>query len=279
MKIHPTAQIAPSAQLGENVQVAAGAYIGPDVAIGDDCVIGHGCYVDSNTRMGRNNILHPYAIIGTAPQDLKYHGEKTELHIGEDNVFREFVTVNVGTPTGAGLTRIGNRNYFMICSHVGHDCEIDDDTILVNGVLLGGHCKLESGAYLTGSAACNPFVTVGKLAFVGGLSRIVHDVPPFMIVEGNPAKVRRVNEVGLQRAGYSQEAIDELRWVFKKIYRTKELNRLKVFDQIEESGTASEETLYLVRFLRRSLEGRHGRYRESLRKDKPVPSKATGTQQ
>jgi len=263
--IHPSAQIAAGAELGENVEVGPGAYIGPDVVIGDNCVIGHGAHVEGRTVMGKNNILRPYAVLGTPPQDLKYHGEKTELHIGDDNVFREFLTINTGTTTGCGVTRIGNRNYFMIFSHVGHDCEIEDDTILVNGVLLGGHCKLETGAKLMGAAACNPFVTVGKQAYVGGLSRIVQDVPPFMIVEGNPAKVRRVNDIGLERAGYSQEAIEELNEAFRRIYRTKELNRMKIFAQIEASGNAGEDVLYLVRFLRRALMGRHGRFRESLR--------------
>ncbi len=266
MKIHSTAYVHPSAALGSDVEVRPGVYIGPDVIIGENCLLGHGCHVEGKTRMGKNNILYPYVVVGTPPQDLKYHGEKTELIVGDDNVFREFVTINIGTPTGSGVTRIGSRNFFMICSHVGHDCEIQDDTVLVNGVLLGGHCKLESGAKLMGGAAVNPFVTVGKQAYIGGLSRIIADAPPFMIVEGNPARVRRVNNVGLQRAGYSDEAIQELTRAFKKIYRTQELNRLKVFDGIQRSGAASEETLYLVEFLRRSLKGKNGRYRESLRK-------------
>ena len=266
MKIHPTALVDPKAELGRDVEVHAGAYVGPDALVGDRCVVGHGCHVEGKTRLGAGNRLYPYAVLGTPPQDLKYHGEQTELVVGEDNVFREFVTVNVGTPTASGVTRIGNRNFFMICSHVGHDCEIGDNVILVNGVLLGGHCRIESGAQLTGATALNPFVTVGKLAYVGGLSRIVQDVPPFMIVEGNPAKVRRVNEVGLRRAGYPPETIEQLREVFKKIYRTEQLNRLKVFDKIEASGNSCQEALYLVQFLRRALQGRHGRYQECLRK-------------
>lgn len=249
------------------MEIGPGAFVGPDVVIGDNCVVGHACHLEGHTHLGKNNILYPHVVLGTPPQDLKYHGEPTELVIGEDNVFREFVTVNIGTPTGAGMTRIGDRNFFMICSHVGHDSEVEDDTILVNAVLLGGHCKLETGAKIMGATALNPFVTVGKEAYVGGLTRTIRDVPPFMIMEGNPAKVRRVNEIGLQRAGYAPEVIEELCEVYKKIYRTKELNRLKVFDEIEKGGSACEETLYLVQFLRRSLQGRNGRYRESLRND------------
>lgn len=265
MKIHPTACVEPGAQIGADVEIGPYAQIGPEVTVGDQCVIGHGCHVEGRTHLGKNNKLYPYAVLGTAPQDLKYHGEDTELIIGDDNVFREFVTVNIGTLTGTGVTRIGNRNYFMICSHVGHDCEVEDDVILVNAVLIGGHCKIESGAKLMGGAAVNPFVTVGKLAFVGGLSRIVQDVPPFMIVEGNPAKVRRVNEVGLQRAGYPQEAVDKLHEAYKRIYRTEKLNRLKDLREIEASPGSTEEMLYLAQFIERSPQGKNGRYRERLR--------------
>ncbi len=251
--------------MGENVEVEPNAYIGPHVTIGDNCKVGKSAVVTGYTRMGSGNVLYPFAVLGTSPQDMKYHGHKTELHIGEDNVFREFVTVNVGTPTGSGVTKIGNRNYLMITSHVAHDCVVEDETIMTNGVLLGGHCRVESGAKLMGAAAVNPFVTVGKMAYVGGLTRIVQDVPPYMIVEGNPAKVRGVNEIGLRRAGYGDEVIEKLSDAYKCIYRAKELTRSKIFDSIEDDDEATEEVLYLVSFLRRSLKGKHGRFRESLR--------------
>ena len=265
MSVHPTAHVDPSAELGRDVEVAPYASIGAGVMIGDRCRIGQGTVITGCARLGSHNVIYPYVILGTPPQDLKYHGEQTQLVIGDDNVFREFVTINTGTVTGEGATEIGNRNYFMIASHIGHDCVVQDDTILVNCVLVGGHCVLESGAKLMGAAAVNPFVSVGKQAYVGGLSRIVRDVPPFMIVEGNPARVRGVNEIGLSRAGYSQECIDELAEAYKTIYRTRELNRVRIFDEIESRDDACEEVGYLVRFLRLSLEGRHGRYREGQR--------------
>jgi UDP-N-acetylglucosamine acyltransferase len=267
MKIHPTAHVEPEAEVGTNVEVGPNAYIGHHVTVGEDCIIGHGCHLEGRVTMGSNNLLGPHVVLGTAPQDLKYHGQPTELIIGDDNVFREFVTVNIGTATGSGVTRIGNRNYLMIFSHVGHDCEIEDDTILVNAVLLGGHCHVESGAKLMGGAAVNPFVSIGTQAYVGGLTRIVQDVPPYMIVEGNPSRVRGVNEIGLQRAGYDQEVIDELWDAYKAIYRTRELNRAPIYDMIENKPGASEEARYLVQFLRRSQKGVHGRYRQALRKD------------
>jgi UDP-N-acetylglucosamine acyltransferase len=267
MAIHPSAVVEEGAALGNGVEVGPGAYVGPGVTIGDDCSIGHNCHIEGRVALGCNNILYPGVVLGTAPQDLKYHGQDTELVIGDDNVFREFATVNIGTATGTGITRVGNRNYFMMFSHVGHDCIVEDETILVNGVLLGGHCCLETGAKLMGGTAVNPFVTVGQQAYVGGLSRIVHDVPPFMIVEGNPARVRGVNEIGLQRAGYQQDIIDQLWEAYKAIYRTRELNRSPIYDMLNERPDCTGETRALVEFLRRSQKGVHGRYRQSLRKD------------
>lgn len=265
MKIHATATIETGAVIGRNVEIGPHAYIGPEVSVGDDCVICHGCHIAGRTVMGRNNHLAPHVVLGTAPQDLKYHGQNTELIIGDDNVFREFVTVHIGTTTGRGVTRIGNRNYFMICSHVGHDGIIEHDTILVNNVLLGGHCHIETGAKLMGGSAFNPFVTVGKQAFVGGLTRVVHDVPPFLIVDGNPARVRAVNEIGLRRAGYDQTAIDALWEAYKAIYRTKELNRSRIYEELEDKADVCPEVVYLIEFLRRSKQGAHGRYQENLR--------------
>jgi UDP-N-acetylglucosamine acyltransferase len=266
MKAHPTAVIDPRSQIGKNVDIGPYAHIGPNVTIGDDCIVGHGCHIEGHVTMGRNNHLGPYVALGTPPQDLKYHGQNTELVIGDDNVFREFCTVNIGTVTGNGVTRIGNRNYLMICSHVAHDCVLEHDTIMVNGVLLGGHCHLETGAKLMGAVAVNPFVTVGKHAYIGGMSRIVQDVPPFMIVEGNPARVRGVNEVGLGRAGYDPQVVAQLWESYKAIYRTRELNRSRVYEQIENNPDAPPEVTYLVEFLRRSQKGPHGRYLEGFRK-------------
>ncbi len=267
MSIHPTAQVDAGATIGRNVDIRPNAYVGPDVVIGDDCVIGHGCHVEGRTTMGSNNMLSPYVVLGTPPQDLKFHGQSTELVIGDDNMFREFVTVNLGTVTGTGVTRIGNRNYLMIYSHVGHDCVLDDDTMLVNGVLLGGHCRVETGAKLMGGAAVNPFATIGTEAYVGGLTRVAQDVPPFMIVAGHPARVRGVNEIGLRRSGYEQAVIDELWEAYKAIYRTRELNRAPIYQQSEGRPGVNPETVYLVEFLRRSQQGVHGRYRQSLRND------------
>jgi len=265
MKIDPSAKVEAGAELAQDVEIGPQVYIGPHVVIGERCSIAHGCHIEGHTRLGAGNRLCPHVVLGTPPQDLKYSGEPTELIVGDDNVFREFVTANIGTVTGRGVTRIGSRNLFMISSHIAHDCVVEDDVVLVNGVMMGGHCRIESGAKLMGGVGMTPFSTVGKMAFLTGMSGVSKDAPPFMISEGRYARVRQVNEVGLQRTGYPREVIEELEDTYRRIFRTKELNRLKVFDEIEAGGNASEETLYLVRFMRRSLEGRHGRYLESLR--------------
>ncbi len=265
MKIHATAVVDSQAEIGANVEIGPHVYIGPNVTVGDDCVIGHGCHLEGAVALGANNMLSPYVTLGTPPQDLRYHGQETRLVVGNDNVFREYVTVNIGSPSGHGVTRIGDRNYLMICCHVGHDCVIENDVVLVNSVLLAGHCRVESGAKLMGNAAFHQFVTIGKEAYVGGLSRIVQDVPPFMIVEGNPARVRGVNAVGLRRAGYDSQVIDELWETYKAIYRTRKLNRASIYDDIESDPDARPETVYLVQFLRRSQNGVHGRHLEAQR--------------
>ncbi|NLW49394.1 MAG: acyl-ACP--UDP-N-acetylglucosamine O-acyltransferase [Candidatus Brocadiaceae bacterium] len=276
MKIHPSAVVESGARIGSGVEIGPHAYVGPHVAIGNDCTIGHGCHLSGRVTMGCNNILGPHVVVGTPPQDLKHHGNSTEILIGDDNVIREFATINTGSSTGSGVTRIGHRNYLMIFSHVGHDCVVEDETILVNGVLLGGHCHVESGAKLMGGAALNPFVTVGTQAYVGGLSRIVHDVPPYMIVEGNPARVRGVNEVGLQRSGYDRQVIEELWGAYKAIYRTRELNRSPIYEMLQARPGVHAETVNLVEFLRRSQKGVHGRYLESLRANARRPSEQNG---
>ncbi len=266
MKMYPTASVESGARIGEDVEIGPQAYIGPHVAIGNGCKIGHGAHIEGHTCLGERNNVGPYVMLGTPPQDLKYCGEPTELVIGDDNVFREFATINAGTVTGLGVTRIGSRNMFMIGSHVGHDCDVEDNVIMVNGVAVGGHCKIESGAWIMGGAGLVQFTSVGKLAYVAGMSGIEVDVPPFMIMEGHRASVRKVNEVGLRRGGCSEEVVQNLWDAFRKIFRAKQLNREKIFDEIDASDWACEETLYLVRFMRRSLQGRLGRYLECFRK-------------
>lgn len=262
-KIHPTAVIAPGAELGEDVTVGPYTVIGSRVRIGDGSRIGPQVVIDGVTTIGAENRILGQANVGGAPQDLSYEDEPTFLEIGDRNTIREFVTINRGTVKGGGLTRIGSDCLFMACSHVAHDCELDDRVMLGNNVLLGGHVAVGDGAIVNGAAAAHQFVTVGRNAYVGGLTRVIQDVPPFMILEGHPARIRKVNLIGLERAGMSSDDVQELRAAFRRLYRSGE-PRHRVMAAIEEQ-TPGPYVAELIAALRRTELGAKGRYRETLR--------------
>ena len=260
VQVHPTAEIDPRAELADGVVVGAYCVIGPDVQIGEGTVLESHAVVVGTTRLGRHNHLHHHCVIGGPPQLLKDLGRNVGLIIGDGNTFREFVTVHTGTELGGGPTRIGNNGLFMACSHVAHDCVLGNHVELVNNALLAGHIHVDDRAIVSGGAAMHHWVTVGTLAFVGGLSRIVQDVPPFMIVEGNPSKVRGINIVGLRRAGYSPEQIQTLKHAHRLVYRS-QLTRKEALDQLE-AETMSPEIRRLADFVRRSIAGKQGRARQ-----------------
>ena len=262
-KIHPTAVIAPGAELGLDVTIGPYAVIGAHVRIGDGTVVGPQVVIDGVTTIGRENRLLGQANIGGAPQDLSYEDEPTQLDLGDRNTVREFVTINRGTIKGGGVTRVGNDCLFMACSHVAHDCQIGDGVQLGNNVLLAGHVAVGRSAIVNGAAAAHQFVTIGRNAYVGGLTRVIQDVPPFMIHEGHPARVRKVNVIGLERAGFPPEEIQELRLAFRRLFRS---------DETRSRGLARVELEFksplvheLVQALRDTELGLKGRYRETLR--------------
>lgn len=265
MKIHSTAIIHPEASLSKNIEIGPFSVIDKNVKIGNGNVIKNNVTITGNTTIAENNVIFSNSVIGSVPQDLKYYGEQTKLIIGSNNVFRECVTVNTGTMVGGGETLIGNNNLFMSCSHIAHDCIIEDNVLIANGVLLGGHIKVEKNAKLMGLAGLQPFVTVGQHSYVGGLTRIVQDVPPYMIVEGNPAKVRKVNTVGLERAGFSQDCISTIKNTFKLLFRSETLNRKQILCELESKENLMQEIKILINFFRNVDKGKFGRYRESLR--------------
>ncbi len=262
-KIHPTAVIAPGAELGRDVEIGPYTVIGPSVRIGDDSTIGPQVVIDGVTVIGRDNHFIGQANIGGAPQDISYEDEPTCLEMGERNKIREFVTINRGTLKGGGLTRIGSGCLFMACSHVAHDCVIEDGVMLGNNVLLAGHVKVGAGAIVNGAAAAHQFVTIGRNAYVGGLTRVIQDVPPFMILEGHPARVRKVNVIGLERAGVPAEEVQELRLAFRRLFRSGE-PRHRILDDLEHRGPRPL-LQELIRSLRETELGEKGRYRETLR--------------
>jgi UDP-N-acetylglucosamine acyltransferase len=260
------AVISPGAELGVDVEVGPYTVIGPRVSVGDRTKIGAQVVLDGVTRVGEDNLIVGQASLGGPPQDLSYRSEPTLLEIGDRNTIREFVTINRGTIKGGGVTRIGSDCLFMACCHVAHDCEIEDRVLLGNNVLLAGHVRVEGGANISGGAAAHHFVTIGSLAYIGGLTRIIHDVPPFVVVEGNPSRIRKINRVGLQRAGYAEDEIQALRTVYRRLFRS----RNKTLEQILKELSAEEPPPLVQRQLRaleNTLRGHQGRYRESLRED------------
>ena len=262
-KIHPTAVVAKGAELGRDVVIGPHSVIGPKVKIGEGTVVGPQVVIDGVTTVGRENRFFGQANVGGDPQDLSYEDEPTELVMGDRNTVREFVTVNRGTIKGGGVTRVGNGCLFMACSHVAHDCEIGDGVLLGNNVLLAGHVAVEQGAIVNGAAAAHQFVTIGRNAYVGGLTRVIQDVPPFMILEGHPARVRKVNVIGLERAGIALDEIHALRRAFRRLFRGEEARAVALGELESEPGGTLVRAL--VTALRRTELGLKGRYRETLR--------------
>jgi UDP-N-acetylglucosamine acyltransferase len=259
-EVHPTAVIHPTAVLDAGVKIGPYTVVNEGTEIGAGTTIGASCTIGPWTRIGARNAIHSHAAVGGDPQDRLYKGEKTWLVVGDENEIREFATLNRGTHKGDGYTRVGNKNLLMACSHVAHDCILGDRIILANNVLLAGHVVVEDGAILNGAAAVQQFTTIGRLAYVGGLTRIVQDVPPFMVVEGNPAKVWKANIVGLQRNGYSEDQIAALREAHRIIFRSKS-PRAHVLAEISGNGPLTPEVGELVAFLNRMERGMFGRAR------------------
>jgi UDP-N-acetylglucosamine acyltransferase len=220
--IHPTAVVDPRAQLADGVEVGPFAVIGPQVDIGPGCRIGPHVVLDGRVRMGRGNRIFPGACIGLEPQDLKYTGDPTEVVLGDDNTIRECVTINRAT-TGQQQTRLGSGNLLMAYSHLGHNCELGDRIVIANGVAVAGHVVIGDRAVIGGVLGIHQFVHIGTLAMVGGMSRIDRDVPPFMMVEGHPGRVRGLNKIGLRRSGMAEcddgAQLRQLQEIWSLLYR------------------------------------------------------------
>jgi UDP-N-acetylglucosamine acyltransferase len=209
-RIHPAAFVDKQAELDEDVVVSAFAYIGPKVYIGKGTIIKPHTYIEENTKIGKNNIIGPYAVIGTPPQHLEYKGEETWVEIGDGNIIREFATIHRGTAKDQGLTRIGNNCMLMSYVHIAHDCFVEDNVILANGATLGGHVRVGKRVVMGGFSAVHQFCRIGAYAFIGAMSGVDKDVPPFVKVFGIPAKIQGLNLVGLRRAGFTKEDIRKL---------------------------------------------------------------------
>lgn len=260
--IHPTAVVHETAEIGPGTVLEAYAVVHAHTKIGPNCHLHSFASVGPNTLLGEGNVVYHHASVGADPQDLSFKGQETWLAVGDHNRIREFVTINRGTAKGDGWTRVGHRGLFMACCHIAHDCVVGDGVIMANNALLAGHVTVQDRAIINGAAGVQQFTTIGTLAYVGGLTRIVHDVPPFMVVEGNPSKVRKVNTVGLQRHGFDEVRILALKDAHRRIFRSRE-PRAQVLSEIEASPAITEEVSQLCSFLRRMEQGHHGRSREA----------------
>lgn len=217
--IHPAAIVSSSAALGEGVSVGPFAVIEDGVVLGAGTRIEAHALVRSGTRMGAGNVVHPFAVLGGAPQDRRHAGEATRLEIGDGNVFREHVTVHKGTEHGGGVTRVGSHGLFMVGAHIAHDCRVGDAVTLANATLLGGHVAIGDHVVTGGGVALVPFVRVGERAFLAGGAMVERDVPPFVIAAGDRARVRALNKVGLRRSGVPEASIALLESAFVAVFR------------------------------------------------------------
>jgi UDP-N-acetylglucosamine acyltransferase len=254
-----SAQIHPTAIVDAGAEIGAGCVIGPYCVVHADVVLGETCWLQNHVtltgpmRAGARNKFYAYCSIGQQTQDLKYEGEPTYLEIGGENTFREFVTVNRST-TATGKTRIGNSGNFLAYSHIGHDCTVGDSVVFSNNGTLAGHVEVGDHAIMGGLTAVHQFCRVGRYAITGGCSKIVQDVPPFMIADGNPAKVRGINLVGLERSGFPPEKVKEIKEAFRLIYRSK-LNTRQAIEAIRQDLPASDEINQILEFIEQSERG------------------------
>jgi UDP-N-acetylglucosamine acyltransferase len=253
MAIHPTAIVSPRAEISPDCVIGPYCVIGPGVTLGSGCILAHHASLEGPSRFGDRNHFGPFTVIGHRTQDLKYTDEPTFLEAGSDNHFREFCTVHRATGPGE-TTVIGSHNHFLAYTHVAHNCIVGDHTIFSNNATLGGHVTIEDHAVIGGLAAVHQFCRVGRHSMIGGCAKIVQDVPPFFIADGNPASVRAINQIGLQRRGFCEERLNVLRRALRLLYDEK-LNTSQAVDRLEkELGTHADVRL-LVDFVRGSRRG------------------------
>jgi len=223
--IHNSSVIDKKAKIGKDVKVGPFCYIGSQVQIGDSVELISNVHIEGNTKIGKNTKIFPFASIGTPPQDLKYKGESNSLEIGENNVIREYVTINPGTKGGGEKTVVGNNCLLMISSHIAHDCYIGNNVIIANNVPLGGHVTIEDSVVVGGNSAVQQFTRIGRLAMIGGMTGVLKDVIPFGLSFGNRNYLRGINLIGLKRNKYDNKKIMELSAAFKKIFSSKNLHK------------------------------------------------------
>jgi UDP-N-acetylglucosamine acyltransferase len=253
VQVHATAIVDAKAEIGPGTVVGPYCIVEAGVVLGAESWLQHHVTVCGPTVTGARNKFHAYCSIGQQTQDLKYRGEPTYLEIGDENTFREFVTANRST-TSEGKTRIGHRGNYLAYSHIGHDCTVGDAVVFSNNATLAGHVQVGDHAIMGGLTAVHQFCRLGRYAITGGCSKIVQDVPPFMIADGNPAKVRGVNIVGMERSGFPPETIKTIKEAFRLIYRSK-YNTGQALEAIQQELPGSPEITQIIEFIQHSERG------------------------
>jgi len=263
MKIHPTATVDPSARIGDDVEIGAYSVVGEEAEIGDGTRLRSHVVVEPYVTLGRRCDVFPGAVLGGIPQDRKFKGEKTFLIIGDDNIIREHVTIH--RAAGAGNeTRIGDNNLIMAYCHIGHNCQIASGITMANSTGISGHCLVEERVNFGGLVGVHQFVRIGRMAMIGGYSKVVQDIPPFMMADGRPCKVLDLNVIGLRRSGVSSPVRADLKQAYKLLYRS-QMNMSQAVETIEAEVDASPERDYLLDFIRNIRFGSNGRQNDAPR--------------
>ena len=256
--IHPTAIVDPRAEIDATASIGPYSVIGAHVVIGAGTTVGPHCVIDGRTTLGRDNHIFQFNSIGAIPQDKKYAGEPTELVIGDRNTIREFCTLNLGVPQAGGITTVGNDNWIMAYTHIAHDCHVGNHTTLANNTTLAGHVHLGDWVTVGGLTGIHQFVKIGAHAMVGFASAVAQDVPPFMLVDGNPLAVRGYNLVGLRRRGFSAERLGAVKQMHKMLYRqglTLEAARAAIADLLQSVPEAAGDVAMMEQFLADATRG------------------------
>ena len=253
MLIHPSAIVSGKAKLASGVSIGPFSIISDQVIIGADTKIGAHCVIEGNTTIGKNCEIFTGAVVGSRPQDLKFKDEKVFLEIGNNNIIREYCTLNPGTSEGS-KTIVGDDNLLMAYSHVAHDCRVGNGCVLANNSTLAGHVSIEDKAVIGGIVAIHQFVRIGMLAIIGGCSKVVQDIPPFSTCDGHPARIYGLNLIGLRRKGIGHDAIKKIDQAFKIIFNSG-LSAKHALERVEKEIEKTEEIIYLINFVKSSERG------------------------
>jgi UDP-N-acetylglucosamine acyltransferase len=258
------ASVDPRAEIDDEVEIGPFCVVGPKVRIGRGTRLLNNVTLLGDVSIGQFNTIYPQAVIGGDPQDLSFSGRDTRVVIGDHNTIRESVTVNRGSDKEDGVTVIGDHSFLMACSHVAHDCRVGNHVVVTNGSLLGGHVRIDDYATLSGGVGVHHFATIGRYAFVSGMSRVLHDVPPFMLCDGSPARPRCLNVIALRRNRFSREVIDALGEAHRLLYRDRAGIDIARAELIKR-GLFNDEVQHLFEFVAQQQLGRHGRSQDRRR--------------